>query len=205
MTAFESRIARAKARVLMLDYDGTLAPFHVRPDLAVPYPEALARLREIARAGGTRVVVVSGRPAAEVPPLLDLAPRPEIWGSHGRERLLPDGARVVEEPAASARQALEQAARAVAHTTAQGARVEVKPASIALHWRGLADAVAQRVRAEALQRWQPIAGSAALELLPFDGGMELRASGHTKANAVQAVLAETGEDSAIAYLGDDIT
>jgi trehalose-phosphatase len=162
-------------------------------------------LRDIARAGGTRVVVVSGRPAGEVPPLLDLAPRPEIWGSHGRERLLPDGARVVEEPAASARQALDDAARAVEHTKAHGARIEVKLASVALHWRGLADEVAERVRHEALQSWQPIARASAVELLSFDGGIELRASGHTKANAVQAVLSETGEDSAIAYLGDDMT
>jgi trehalose-phosphatase len=42
-------------------------------------------------------------------------------------------------------------------------------------------------------------------MLPFEGGIELRASGHTKANAVHAVLAETNEDCAVAYLGDDVT
>src|ERR1700755_1492520 len=74
MKGHAARIASARERVLMLDYDGTLAPFHARPELAVPYPEASAALRDIVRAGGTRVVIVSGRPADEVPPLLGLEP-----------------------------------------------------------------------------------------------------------------------------------
>jgi trehalose-phosphatase len=45
----------------------------------------------------------------------------------------------------------------------------------------------------------------ALELLPFDGGLELRSVGCNKQYAVKAVLSETAEDHAIAYLGDDIT
>ena len=205
MAGFASRVARAPKRVLMLDYDGTLAPFHVRPDLAVPYPEAAAGLRGIASAGRTRVVIVSGRPADEVPPLLNLSPRPEIWGSHGRERLLPDGRRVVVEPDAAARAVLGEAASAVESALASGARIEKKLASVALHWRGLPDDVAQRVRDDALARWQPLARAAAVEVLPFDGGLELRAKGHTKADAVNAVLAETGTDGAVAYLGDDMT
>lgn len=205
MAGYATRVARAKERVLMLDYDGTLAPFHVRPDLAVPYPEAAAGLRDIASAGGTRVVIVSGRPADEVPPLLNLAPRPEIWGSHGRERLLPDGRRVVVEPDAAVRAVLADAAAAVEPALADGARIEKKLASVALHWRGLPDGIAQRVREDALARWQPLAGAAGVEVLPFDGGLELRAKGHTKAHAVHAVLAETAADGVAAYLGDDMT
>jgi trehalose-phosphatase len=204
LKGFEARIASARERVLMLDYDGTLAPFHVRPELAVPYPEAAAALRDIVRAGGTRVVIVSGRPADEVPPLLRLEPRPEIWGSHGRERLLPDGERRVATPAATVQTMLADAAASVRDALAHGARIETKLASVALHWRGLTEAIAGRVRADALARWVPLTRERTLEMLPFDGGIELRASGYTKANAVEAVLSETG-DGAIAYLGDDMT
>ena len=42
-------------------------------------------------------------------------------------------------------------------------------------------------------------------MLPFDGGVELRTVGCNKQYAVKAVLSETAEASAIAYLGDDIT
>lgn len=200
---FKTRVARAPARVLMLDYDGTLAPFHVRPELAVPYPEASAVLRDIARAGGTRIVVVSGRPADEVPPLLGLTPTPEIWGAHGRERLLPDGRREVQKPEAQVQGLLEEAAHAV--TGLRGTRVERKLASVALHWRGAPDDAAAHAKERALERWEPLTRRGALEMLPFEAGMEIRASGHNKANAVAAVLAETDEDSAVAYLGDDVT
>ena len=205
MASFHARVAGASTRVLMLDYDGTLAPFHVRPELAVPYPEVAAVLREIVAAGGTRVVIVSGRPAGELPALLGLDPRPEIWGSHGWERLLPDGRRVVEEPASEARETLGAAARAAAAATSEGARVEQKLASIALHWRGLAADAADRARRQALDSWEPLARGGKVEILPFDGGLELRAVGCNKQYAVKAVLSEIGQDSAVAYLGDDIT
>jgi trehalose-phosphatase len=205
MAGFEAHIARASARVLMLDYDGTLAPFHIRPDLAVPYPEVAAVLEEIVRAGGTRIVIVSGRPAAELPPLLKLDPLPEIWGSHGWERLLPDGRRIVEEPANDARQTLAAATSAAASLIPEGARLEQKLASVALHWRGVPESAVQRIRTAALEAWEPLTREAKVEILPFDGGVELRAVGCNKQYAVKAVLSETAEDTAVAYLGDDLT
>ena len=39
LAAFLARVGGAPERVLMLDYDGTLAPFHVDPQRATPYPE----------------------------------------------------------------------------------------------------------------------------------------------------------------------
>lgn len=200
---FVERIGRAPSRVLMLDYDGTLAPFQVRPDLAVPYPEVSAILEALMECRTTRVVIVSGRPADEVPPLLGLAKRPEIWGSHGWERLLPDGKRVLEEPGAQARQALDDAARATEKIMPSGARLERKLASIALHWRAVDAESATTLAREARALWDKSAGG--LEILPFDCGLELRAPGCNKQFAVKAVLSETAHDAAAAYLGDDIT
>jgi trehalose 6-phosphate phosphatase len=205
LTGFITRIAQAPARVLMLDYDGTLAPFNVDPERAVPTPEVAAVLEEIVQAGGTRVVVISGRPAAELPPLLKLSERPEIWGSHGWERLLPDGRRIVEEPGAEARECLARAASEIREILPAGARVEHKLASIALHWRGVATAAARALQNEASTRFQTFARTGALEMLPFDCGVELRAIGCNKQYAVKAVLSETEDASAVAYLGDDVT
>jgi trehalose 6-phosphate phosphatase len=205
LAGFTARIAQAPARVLMLDYDGTLAPFNVRPERAVPTPEVAAVLEEVVQAGGTRVVIVSGRPAEELPPLLHLSERPEIWGSHGWERLLRDGRRIVEEPAPSVRENLARAATAIREILPAGARVEEKLASVAVHWRGLAEDAARALQSEASARLQSFARASALELLPFDGGVELRAVGCNKQYAVKAVLSETAEGSAVAYLGDDIT
>ena len=205
LAGFFERVATARERLLMLDYDGTLAPFHVRPERAVPYPEVAKVLEEIVQSGVTRVVIVSGRPADEVPPLLALTERPEIWGSHGWERLLPDGRRIVEQPGTEARRALAAAAGAVEATLPEGARLEHKLASIALHWRGLPPAVVGDLRRRATEAWDPIAKEGTLEMLAFDGGVELRTVGCNKQYAVKAVLSETAESSAVAYLGDDLT
>ncbi len=205
LAEFLDRIPAARERVLMLDYDGTLAPFEVRPERALPYPGVVDALKELMEDGGTRVVIVSGRRAEELVPLLPLAKRPEIWGSHGWERLLPHGECRMQEPAPKAQQALEQAARWAQDLAVSGARVERKPASIALHWRGLAAAEAAEIQERVQAGWSPLVEAGGLELLAFDGGIELRAQGCNKQHAVKAILSETGADSAIAYLGDDIT
>lgn len=56
-TAFNN----AKKRLLVLDYDGTLAPFVKNPAKAFPSPELLELLRALARDSRNTVVVSSGR------------------------------------------------------------------------------------------------------------------------------------------------
>ncbi len=205
LDAFFDGAARAPSRILLLDYDGTLAPFRVNPAEAVPYPGVPEAIEAIVQSRSTRVVIVSGRPAREVPPLLTPSPAPEIWGAHGWERLTIDGRLELQTLPAEARSALDGARDAAKVLVARGARLEEKRASVALHWRGLSEAIAGEIRREAADAWARFVTRADLEILPFDGGLELRARGFTKASAVNAILAETHGDSAIAYLGDDIT
>ena len=203
--SFLDGIPKASERVLMLDYDGTLAPFQVRAERAVPYPGVREALESLVAAGGTRVVIVSGRPALSLLPLLALDHPPEIWGGHGWERLLPGGVLKAEEPSPAILVSLEKAAGAAADAVRAGGRLERKQASIALHWRGLPALNAAKVQARSRTAWDDVVAETELELLPFDGGLELRAPGCNKQHAVKAVLSETGGESAIAYLGDDLT
>jgi trehalose 6-phosphate synthase/phosphatase len=53
--------AAARHRLILLDYDGTLAPFASRPELAVPGPDLLQCLRNLAFPSRNRVVILSGR------------------------------------------------------------------------------------------------------------------------------------------------
>jgi trehalose-phosphatase len=48
-------------------------------------------------------------------------------------------------------------------------------------------------------------GDYGLALQDFDGGIELRAPGHDKGEAVKTLLAEMGPNAMCAYLGDDRT
>lgn len=52
---------QAHKRLLLLDYDGTLAELRLTPAEAKPTPELLAVLNKLARDGRNTVVVVSGR------------------------------------------------------------------------------------------------------------------------------------------------
>ena len=203
--AFLERIPAARERVLMLDYDGTLAPFQVRPERAVPYPGVAGALDGIMQDESTRVVIVSGRRAADLIALLPLKKQPEIWGGHGWERLLPDGALAVREPADEVRRKLRQASDFARELARDGGRLECKPASVALHWRGLPALAVAKIREQALSTWSPLVRGNDVELLSFDGGIELRAHGCSKQHAVKAILSETAGDGAVAYLGYDIT
>lgn len=204
MGEFLDQVRMAEQRALLLDYDGTLAPFHVRRDQALPYPGVREIIGAMLRAGHTRLVVISGRWTQDLIPLLGLDQIPEIWGSHGWERLRPDGS---YEPAELDERTLNALGQAYAWAGTQGLaeRCERKPASLALHWRGLAPEAAADLREQALAAWSPFVQEAGLVVSPFDGGVELRVPGRDKGFAVRAILAELGADVVVAYLGDDLT
>jgi trehalose 6-phosphate phosphatase len=201
---FMESVAQSPVSALLLDYDGTLAPFCLNRQQALPYPGVTALLQEIIVHGRTHVVIVTGRNAHEVIPLLAVHPSPEIWGCHGLERLRPDG--TCETPRVEERvlRALAEADRWVRH---QGLhkRTEFKTGAVAIHWRGLEEAAVAQTRAQVLLGWLPIAQNAPLELLEFDGGIEMRMPGLDKGDAVRTILDEMGPQVPVAYLGDDIT
>jgi trehalose 6-phosphate phosphatase len=201
---FFVRLATAKRRALLLDYDGTLAPFTPDRDRAIPYPEATGLLRRIMRETNTRVAMITGRSAENLRALLGLSPVPEIWGTHGLEHLLPDGSYHMVPLDPQQRRGLRAAEQALAGANLERC-LEKKPGALALHWRGLSGTESEKVRQTALQAWATIAKGGGLLLTEFDGGMELRLPTHNKGDAVRTILAELGNDSIVAYLGDDLT
>ena len=76
---------------LLLDYDGTLAPFRVDRFQARPWAGVRELLTRIQQQGRTRMAIISVRAAREIEPLLGMDPPLEVWGLHGAERLFPNG------------------------------------------------------------------------------------------------------------------
>jgi trehalose-phosphatase len=205
LQAFWAALEAAPRAALLLDYDGTLAPFHIDPALARPYPGVPALLDRIGHLPQDRLLIVSGRALDDVWPLLALDCAPEVWGSHGRERRLPDGRRsLVPLPEAAAAALMET--REWEHPVRRlGGRVEFKPGSVAFHWRGLPPGQQRLLRDEIGARFAALTPPDALRWHAFDGGVELRAVGCDKGSVVQQVLGELGEAPCLAYLGDDYT
>lgn len=201
-TPFFEQLRTAPARLLMLDYDGTLAPFTVDRARAFPYREIPQLIAKIMGCE-TRVVLISGRPATELVFLSGIHPHPEIWGSHGVERLFPDDSYHVEALPARQRKGLaviDEDLRAAG----LGARLENKPGAIAVHWRGVSLEERTRIE-ETVRRFSAAIDEHDLRLIPFDGGLEIRGGAKNKGDAVHTVLSECETGVAAAYLGDDQT
>jgi hypothetical protein len=69
-------------------------------------------------------------------------------------------------------------------------RAEFKAGSIAVHWRSLSDWEAEELRDRVLAGWNLITEHSGLELLEFDGGVEIRVPGVDEGNVVRLVLSE---------------
>jgi len=204
---FFARRQGESGAILMLDYDGTLAPFSVDRHQAVPYAGVRSALDRILAAGHTHVVVISGRYSKELTPLLSLARPVELWGSHGWEHVHENGDYEVAEPPAEALRGLAEADTWDEEITALGGLLEHKPGCLAVHWRGRIPSQVAAIRERLLENWALLGRETGLELHEFDGGLELRVPGRHKGIAVDTVMREYGADrkTTAAYLGDDLT
>jgi trehalose 6-phosphate phosphatase len=199
---FFDMLSRASTSALLLNYDGTLAPFRQDRYEAVPYPGVSTLLTEIMNTGQTRVVVITGRHAHEVITLLGIGPHPEIWGAQGLQRLRSDDSYELPHLDEMATRALTEADTwldelGVHHLA------EHKPGSLAVHWRGLSPGQQSDIHKSVLLGWRPVANRTGMVLQEFDGGVEVRMPDRNKGDAVRTILGEMDAEAPLAYLGDD--
>jgi trehalose-phosphatase len=199
---FFGEVAAAKRRVLLLDYDGTIAPVCADRHRAFPYSNVPELMRCIMRTCGTRLIVVTGRAAREVPPLLGLTP--ETWGSYGIERLHPNGHHEDVEVGEEAFQVLERAETCL-EREGLGELIEVKLAGVAVHWRGLRPADVLEIKTIAYRVLEPLAFEPGMALAEFEDGIEIRLRSANKGEALRGLLHDLNSDVPVAYLGDDAT
>lgn len=187
-------LAGRRPLLVASDYDGVLSPLVGDPSAAVPAPgmaEVLARLGAVE---GVTVALVSGRGVADLQATSGFT-GPYRWvGSHGAEFDGPlTGERAERRDALAARLAPLVAAT-------PGARLEVKPASVAVHVREVPDrTAAAALLAEAEQDADP-----SLTMKPGKEVLELAVTDADKGSALVRLGRELGVAATI-YLGDDVT
>jgi trehalose 6-phosphate phosphatase len=176
------------------DYDGVLAPLVGDPSAAVPLPGMAEAISRVAAADGVTVALVSGRGVADLQATSGLS-GPYRWvGSHGAEF---DGPLTGE--LAGRRDALaELLAPVVAGTP--GALLEVKPASVAVHVRQVAD----RAAAAALLGAVRARVDSSLTLKPGKEVLEVAVTDADKGTALRRLVGEL-QPAGTMYLGDDVT
>jgi trehalose 6-phosphate phosphatase len=195
---------RGTARsILLLDYDGSMAPFRLNRYEARPYAGVRELLARIQSLGRTRMAVITGRPAGDIGKLLPLKPLLEVWGLHGAERLFPNGRREIEQISPATIERLDEV-RAQLRRDSFGGLFEDKPNAAVMHWRGASPQKARSIEKRTHMLFDPLASTDGLRLLAFESGIELRV-GRDKGGAVKAILEEAESDAPVAYLGDDLT
>ena len=182
--------------LLASDYDGMLARLRDDPAAAVPEPGIGDLLARLAAVPGVTVALVSGRGVEDLQRTSGFT-GPFRWvGSHGAEF---DGP--LTGDLAVRRDALA-AGLAPLVDAVPGARLEVKPASVAVHVRPVADRdAAARLLADAA------AGPGAdpqLTAKPGKDVLELAVTDADKGAALLRLRDELGADGVL-YLGDDVT
>ena len=197
-----AKASRSPARALLLDYDGTLAPFSEDRQRAAPYPEIPALLDRIRTTTNTHLVVITGRQRPKFPDSGSEENR--SWGCHGLSRLHSNG---MHEIHPVDERIISRISEANELLRSEGLfdLSELKPAGVAIHWRAVESAMAKQVARKVRDVWSMLPSREGLELLKFDGGMEIRVALRNKGDAVRTILTELGKDAVIAYLGDDQT
>jgi len=197
-----SQVSRGPS-LLMLDYDGTLAPFHQDRMQALPWPGIAECLDRLTTIPAVHLALVTGRSARELASLLPLRHAVEIWGSHGREHLTSNGVYTSATLAPAQQAALDQIEKALKEA-GFGAQAERKVASLAAHWRGRTADAAETVERIVRDAFRVSGERAGLQLLVFDGGVEVRSDSITKGHAALHMMTRY-PTATPAYVGDDMT
>ena len=198
---FWDRLGGARKRFLALDYDGTLAPFRIERMEAAPLEGIPELLKQIQGRDDTTLAIISGRSLFELTGLVGNIGITMV-GSHGFELRGPDGDIVVKKISPEQEGGLVEA-RAIGIEAGLEKRLETKPASIALHTRGLSQGEASRMEMHGV--WGNLAAGHHLEVKRFNGGVELRVTGWNKGDALESLLLDLKEETLCAYIGDDET
>ena len=203
MTDLEQHLqAIAQVPILLVasDYDGTLAPIVADPAQARPHREAIVALRMLASLPQTQVAVISGRALRDLAALTGLPEDVHLVGSHGSEFEI-DFAGSLSQEAIELRRQLEEELAAIAADGGDGFLIETKPASVAFHYRNVAEDHA----AKALRAVEE--GPAALDgvyIKHGKKGVELGVVPTSKGAAVEDIRRRVGA-SAVVFFGDDRT
>jgi trehalose 6-phosphate phosphatase len=192
-------VARVPVLLVATDYDGTLAEIVSDPATAFPVRESIVGLRALATLGSTHAAVISGRSLADLAALSALDGQVMLVGSHGSEFDQDFVRSLTRRQVELRQQVLDEMHRIAARDPAF--RIEPKPASVAFHYRGVAEGVAEAAVAELL------GGAASWEDVRVKTGkkvLELAVVHTSKGDAIEALRHRVGA-GAVVYFGDDVT
>jgi trehalose-phosphatase len=197
------RARAARHRLLLLDYDGTIAPLRPDRDASLPPPVTMEWLARVASARAGTLAVISGRPLEELERFLGTLAI-GLWAEHGWGWRDAAGARHSVPLDSRVAGRLASAARRTA-AWADASCLERKRTALVLHTRGLPEATASNWRARCEREWEEFATGGALRLDRVSGGVELSAWARHMGTVVEELRERSPAGTFGVYVGDDTT
>jgi trehalose 6-phosphate synthase/phosphatase len=195
--------AMARRRLLLLDYDGSLVPFTNNFQAAKPPKSLLQLLETLSAARANDVVLISGRSASDL----------ENWFGNLHISLVAEHGAAVKKIGNKTWQMIEKTGTGWKHLLkpaldkyaklTPGARVEVKPHSLAWHYRGAPPYYAQKYAVIIKRVLKPFLKSYGLELLQGNKVLEIKNPRISKGVAAGRWLKR--DYDFMLSIGDDVT
>ena len=192
-------LAQTPILLVATDYDGTLSPIVEDPLQARPLRESSVALRSLAVLANTHVAVISGRALRDLAALSRFPEEIHLVGSHGSEF---DVGFVEDLTAGNLQQlaSIQSSFEAIADQH-KGVFLEIKPASVALHYRRCAAEIHSEVAAKA----QAVLGeTSGVQVKLGKMVVEALVVQHNKGTALDRLRHRLAAE-AVLFLGDDIT
>ena len=197
------RVSTARRVLFLLDYDGTLAPFAARPELAAPDAELRELLTSLVLRAGASVHVVSGRPRETLDAWLGNL-GVGLHAEHGLWSKLPLGEWVTRWEGATPWKGRARALMEEFMVETPATFVEEKSATLAWHYR-MSDPEMGQARAGVLAaRLGEAFRDDPVEVLEGDKVVEVRQRGVHK-GLVLSLLREVMRGATVVAMGDDRT
>lgn len=192
-------LAQTPILLVASDYDGTLSLIVDDPLQARPLRESSAALRSLAVLANTHVSVISGRALRDLAALSRFPEEIHLVGSHGSEF---DVGFVENLTAGNLQQlaSIQSGFEAIAEQH-DGVFLEMKPASVALHYRRCAADIHEKVAAQAQAVLNDISG---VQVKLGKMVVEALVVQHNKGTALDRLRHRLAAE-AVLFLGDDTT
>lgn len=189
------RLAVTRVLLVACDFDGTLSPIVANPAAAEPDPEALRALTALADLPRTPVLVLSGRGWDDLARRMG-APHDGIRlvGSHGAE------AGPADDRGESPGIAVLLAALDLVASRFPESELEVKPHSVAFHYRRVGPGDQRAARQAAVEAARKLS----VEVRPGKKVVEFMTVRSDKGSALERFRSECGAE-AVVFVGDDVT
>jgi trehalose 6-phosphate synthase/phosphatase len=193
----------SKKRLLLLDYDGTLAPLARLPHLAFPPEELLNLLQSLAEDPKNEIVLVSGRPIAVLEKWFGDVPI-SLVAEHGAFHKKKGKDWVQTVPVNASWKAEVMQVLSLFTERCQGTFVEEKTLSLAWHYRNAEKELGFLRSRELINALVELSSHLNFQIIEGNKVIEARARGVDKGIAVSIWLRETARDFVMA-IGDDRT